>query len=76
LADNGHEDRNLFPSLYMDPRKGRATGTFMRKAANHFAGLASGTPLWDDGDGTHLDNPLNMFFIENVLNKKYINIIF
>jgi len=66
LTDNGHEDRNLFPFRYSYPRKGRATGALMGKAADHFTGLASGTAFWNDRNSTHLDNLLVLFFIENI----------
>jgi hypothetical protein len=67
LTDNGHEDRNLFPFLYLYPGKGRATGTLMGKAADHFAGLTSCAAFRDDGDGTHLDDLLRWFFIVNTM---------
>jgi hypothetical protein len=74
LTDNGHEDRNLFPFLYSYPRKGRTTGVLMREATGHFAGLTSCTAFRDDGDGTHLDNLLFMFSMENDFIYSYINI--
>jgi hypothetical protein len=65
LADNGHEDRDLFPFLYPYPRKGRTAGVLMGEAADHFAGLASCTAFRDDRNGAHLENLLFTFFIEN-----------
>jgi hypothetical protein len=76
LTDNGHEDRDLLPFLYSNPRKGRATGILMGETADHFTGLASCTTLRDHGDSTHLDLLLIWFFIANALIYKYINILF
>jgi hypothetical protein len=74
LTDDGHEDRNLFPFLYSNSRKGRATGSFMRKAASHFTGLASGASFWNNRDGAHLDTLLNLFSMVNQSIYIYINI--
>jgi hypothetical protein len=74
LTDNGHEDRNLFPFLYTYPRKGRATGALMGKAADHFTGFAPRTAFRDDGDGAHVDNLRREFFIVNSLFCRYNNI--
>jgi len=65
LTDDGHEDRDLFPLLHLYPRKGRAAGSFMGEAADHFTGLASCAAFWNDGDSAHLDNLRSKFFIVN-----------
>jgi len=65
LTDDGNEDRDLFPLLHPYPRKGRTTRVLMGKAADHFTRLASCAPFRDDGDGTHLDLLLIMFFVVN-----------
>jgi hypothetical protein len=68
LTDNRHEDRNLFPFLYPNTRKCRATGALMGKAANHFTGLTSGASFRNNRNGAHLNILLIWFFIVN----KYI----
>jgi hypothetical protein len=54
LTDDGNEDRDLFPFLHPYPRKGGTARALMGKAADHFTGLASCTPFWDNRDCTHL----------------------
>jgi hypothetical protein len=74
LTDDGHEDGDLFPLLHPYPRKGRTAGAFMRKAADHFAGLASCAALRNDGDSAHVDNLLILFFTVNTSICRYDNI--
>jgi hypothetical protein len=65
LTDDGHEDRDLFPLVHPYSRKGRAAGSFMGEAADHFTGLASCAAFRNDGEGTHLNNLHKLFFIMN-----------
>jgi hypothetical protein len=66
LTDDGHEDGDLFPLLQPYPRKGRAAGSFMGEAADHFTGLASRAAFRNDGDSAHLDNLHVSFFRMNI----------
>jgi hypothetical protein len=69
LTDNGHEDRNLFPFLYLYPRKGRTAGVLMGEAADHFAGLTSRTAFRNKRDSTHLDGlPILFSTVNDITN--------
>jgi hypothetical protein len=72
LTDDGHEDGDLLPLLHPYPRKGRAAGSFMGEAADHFTGLASCAAFRNDGDGTHFDNLHGSFFTVNIQLKKIL----
>ncbi len=54
LAYNRHINSNLSPFLYLNPGEGRAGSPFMGQAANHFAGLATGTEIRENRNGAHL----------------------
>jgi hypothetical protein len=45
LAHDRHINSNFSPFVYLNPGEGRAGSPFMGQAANHFAGLATGTEI-------------------------------
>jgi hypothetical protein len=65
LTHGGHEDRDLLPFVHPYSRKRRAARALMGEAASHFAGLASRTSFWNNGEGAHLDILLFKFFMVN-----------
>jgi hypothetical protein len=72
LTDNGHEDRDLFPFLHSYPRKGRAAGAVMGKAAGHFTRLTSCAAFRENRDGAHFNVLLYKF---SIVNNQLFNIL-
>lgn len=54
LAHDRHINSNLSPFLHLNPGEGGTGSPFMEQAANHFAGLATGTEIGQNRNGAHL----------------------